>query len=105
MLRNIQISGDQGRLTSTTRRGPDQALPAQLRRADILAEASSGLLDDQDLADAASALADGCLGVLVVYENVWAAPFATDLRRAGAQLVASGRIPVNAILEALGTTD
>ena len=73
--------------------------------ADILAEASSGLLDDQDLADAASALADGCLGVLVVYENVWAAPFATDLRRAGAQLVASGRIPVNAILEALGTAD
>jgi hypothetical protein len=36
-----------------------------------------------------------------VYENVWAAPFARALRRSGAQLVASGRIPVQALLASL----
>jgi hypothetical protein len=36
-----------------------------------------------------------------VYENTWAAPFATELRRGGAKLVASGRIPVNALIAAL----
>jgi hypothetical protein len=43
-------------------------------------------------------------GVLV-YENVWAAPFATALRRSGGQLVASGRIPVQAVLAALDAAD
>ena len=38
---------------------------------------------------------------ILIYENVWAAPFAVALRRGGAQLVASGRIPVQAILAAL----
>ena len=34
-------------------------------------------------------------------ENRWAAPFATALRKSGAQLVANGRIPINALMEAL----
>lgn len=63
--------------------------------------ASSGLLGDDDIAEAASALDDGCSAGLLVYENVWAAPFATAMRRAGGQLVASGRIPIQAILAAL----
>ncbi|MGV9859354.1 DUF6325 family protein [Gordonia sp. NPDC003425] len=71
----------------------------------FLAEASSGLLDETDLAEAASALEPGCLGVLVVYENLWAAPLATGLRRSGAQLVASGRIPVNALIAALDAVE
>jgi hypothetical protein len=41
----------------------------------------------------------------MVYENLWAAPFATALRRGGAQLVASGRIPVSAVLAALDATE
>jgi hypothetical protein len=40
-----------------------------------------------------------------VYENRWAAPFASALRREGAQLVASGRIPVQGILAALDALD
>jgi hypothetical protein len=36
-----------------------------------------------------------------VYENTWAAPFATAVRRGGAQLVATGRIPINAVIAAL----
>jgi hypothetical protein len=63
--------------------------------------ASSGLLDDDDLAEAAAAVEPGSSAGVLVYENRWAAPFAAALRRGGAQLVASGRIPVNAILAAL----
>jgi hypothetical protein len=37
----------------------------------------------------------------MVFENRWAAPLASTLRRSGAQLVATGRIPVQAVLAAL----
>jgi Family of unknown function (DUF6325) len=63
--------------------------------------ASSGLLGEDDYAEAAPALEPGCSAALLVYENTWAAPLATALRRSGAQLVANGRIPVNAIIAAL----
>jgi Family of unknown function (DUF6325) len=63
--------------------------------------ASSGLLGEDDRMEAGNALEPGCSAALLLYENTWAAPFATALRRTGAQLVASGRIPVNAIISAL----
>jgi len=63
--------------------------------------ASSGLLDSGDLEDAGSVLEPGSSAGVLVYENSWAAPFATALRRSGGQLVASGRIPVQAILAKL----
>ncbi|MFF7892197.1 DUF6325 family protein [Streptomyces sp. NPDC007907] len=63
--------------------------------------ASSGLLGQDDLEEAATALEPGCSAGILVYENVWAAPFAAALRRGGARLVASGRIPVNAVVAAL----
>jgi hypothetical protein len=67
--------------------------------------ASSGLIDDEDLQEAASALAPGTSAAVLVWENRWAAPVATALRRSGGQLVASGRIPVQAILAALDATE
>ena len=63
--------------------------------------ASSGLLDDSDIDEAGAVLEPGSSAGVLVYENTWAAPFATALRRSGGQLVASGRIPVQAILAAL----
>jgi Family of unknown function (DUF6325) len=63
--------------------------------------ASSGLLGEDDRKEAGNAIEPGCSAALLVYENTWAAPFATALRRGGAQLVAGGRIPVNAIISAL----
>jgi hypothetical protein len=63
--------------------------------------ASSGLLSEDDTAEAAAALEPGTSAALLVFENAWAAPFASALRRSGAQLVASGRIPVQAVLAAL----
>lgn len=67
--------------------------------------ASSGLLSDEDTNDAAAALEPGTSAALLVYENRWAAPLATALRRSGGQLVASGRIPIQAVLAALDAAD
>ncbi|MFF7779111.1 DUF6325 family protein [Streptomyces tanashiensis] len=61
----------------------------------------SGLLGQDDLEEAAAAVEPGNSAGLLIYENVWAAPFATALRRGGAQLVASGRVPVQALLASL----
>jgi hypothetical protein len=71
----------------------------------LFAEASTGLLDDDDLGEAGKALEPGHVAAILVYENSWAAPFATALRRSGAQLVAYGRIPVQAILASLDALD
>lgn len=65
------------------------------------AGASSGLVDDEDLQEAAAVMEPGTSAGLLVYENVWAAPFATAVRRSGGQLVSSGRIPIQAVLAAL----
>jgi hypothetical protein len=67
--------------------------------------ASSGLLDQDDLDEAGSALEPGSSAGILIYENLWAAPFAAALRRAGGQLVASGRIPIQALLAALDATE
>jgi hypothetical protein len=67
--------------------------------------ASSGLLGDDDIADAGSALEPGTAAALLVFENSWAGPFAAAVRRSGGQLVASGRIPVQAIIAALDATE
>ena len=71
----------------------------------LFAEAATGLIDRTDLEEAAAVLAPGCSGAILVYENCWAAPFASALRREGAQLVASGRIPVQGVLAALDALD
>ncbi|MEE1815888.1 DUF6325 family protein [Streptomyces sp. SP18ES09] len=65
----------------------------------------SGLLGQDDLNEAAEAVEPGNSAGLLIYENVWAAPFATALRRSGAQLVASGRVPVQALLASLDAAE
>jgi hypothetical protein len=67
--------------------------------------ASSGLLGFDDLEEAAAALEPGTSAAVLVWENRWAAPVAMALRRSGGQLVASGRIPVQAILASLDATE
>ncbi|MCY0945818.1 DUF6325 family protein [Streptomyces antarcticus] len=63
--------------------------------------ASSELLDQDDLDEAGNALQPGNAAAILVYENRWAAPFAAALRRSGAQMVAGGRIPVQALLASI----
>jgi hypothetical protein len=63
--------------------------------------ASSGLLAQEDLEEAATALEPGTSAAILMWENRWAAPIAVAIRKSGGQLVASGRIPVQGILAAL----
>ncbi|MEU4421444.1 DUF6325 family protein [Actinoplanes sp. NPDC024001] len=67
--------------------------------------AASGILGGDDLREAGSVLTAGSAAVVIVYENLWAAPLAVQLRRNGAQVVAGGRIPVQALLAALDETE
>jgi len=67
--------------------------------------ASSGLIGEDDLAEAGDVLEAGSSAGILVYENVWAAPLAAALRRGGGQLVASGRIPVQALLAAVDAAE
>lgn len=67
--------------------------------------ASSGLLGQDDLEEAAAVLEPGTSAAILVWENRWAAPVAVALRKSGGQLVASGRIPIQAILASLDAVE
>jgi hypothetical protein len=59
------------------------------------------LLAAEDITHLAAAMEPGTTAGVLVWENSWAAPFATAARRSGGQLIASGRIPIQAILASL----
>ena len=63
------------------------------------------LLSEQDVRAVAAAVEPGSTAALLVWENSWAAPFASAVRQVGGQLVASGRIPVQALLAAIDEDD
>lgn len=69
------------------------------------AGASSGLLSNEDAATAAAHIEPGTSAVVIVYENRWAAPFAAAVRRNGGELIASGRISVQDLIETLDATE
>jgi hypothetical protein len=80
-------------------------LGEQVEEMKVFEGVSSGLLSDDDVSEAGEALEPGTSAALLVYENRWAAPFAAAVRRSGGQLVANGRIPVQAILAALDAAE
>ena len=61
----------------------------------------ANLLAADDVADLAAAMEPGSVAGVLVWENRWAAPFASAARRAGGQLIANGRIPIQAILASM----
>ena len=63
------------------------------------------LLSEDDVTAVAAALEPGSTAGVLVYENLWAAPFASAVRKSGGQLVASGRIPIQALLAAVEEED
>lgn len=67
--------------------------------------ASAGLLGPDDIDEAGAVLQPGSSAGVLVYENAWAGPLAAAMRRGGGQLVASGRIPVQAMLAALDAAE
>ena len=58
-------------------------------------------LAEEDVLRLGEVMQPGSLGAVLVYENLWAASFGSALRRAGGQLIANGRIPVQAIIAAI----
>ena len=63
------------------------------------------LLSEDDVTAVAAAVEPGTSAAVLVWENLWAAPFASAVRHSGGQLVASGRIPVQAMLAAIEADD
>jgi len=63
------------------------------------------LLSEDDVEAIAQAVDPGTSAAVLVFENTWAAPFASAVRRSGGLLVASGRIPVQALLAAIEADD
>ena len=61
----------------------------------------SGLLDESDLADAEAAIEPGSSAGILIFENTWAAPFTKAMRASGAELVAAGYIPQDALVASL----
>ena len=59
------------------------------------------LLAEEDVEHLAAAMEPGTVAGVLVWENSWAAPFASAARRSGGQLIGSGRIPIQAIIASL----
>jgi hypothetical protein len=67
----------------------------------IFEGASSGLIDEDDINEAGELVQPGDAVALIVYENTWAGPFVSAMRRAGASVVASARIPADEVVARL----
>jgi hypothetical protein len=88
-------SVDAAELADFAELGPLQAVEAQL--AELLAE--------EDVVNLAAAMDPGSTAGVLIWENLWAAPFASAARRAGGQLIADGRIPIQAIIASIEADD
>ena len=67
--------------------------------------AASGLLDQSDLDDAAAVLEPGSSAAILLFENTWARTFTQALRNGGAEVVAAGYVPLDAIAESLDAAE
>ena len=76
----------------------DESLVGELRE---LEREAAMLLAEEDVASIGMALEPGAVAGVLVWENSWAGPFGSAVRRAGGQLVANGRIPTQAIIAAV----
>ena len=91
LTKNEDGSVEAMELSEIEQLGPLQAVEAQL--AELLAE--------EDVAHLAAAMDPGSTAGVLIWENLWAAPFASAARRSGGQLIANGRIPIQAIIASI----
>ena len=71
----------------------------------VFAGASSGLVSESDLAEAAPAIQGGSSAAILIFENRWATDFVQALRRGGAELVAAGYIPHDDLVAAVDAAE
>src|SRR3954447_9799791 len=91
LTKNEDGSVDAMELSDIEELGELQAMEAEL--AELLAE--------EDVLDLAAAMEPGSTAGVLIWENLWAAPFASAARRSGGQLIANGRIPIQAIIASI----
>jgi hypothetical protein len=93
--KNEDGSVDATELSDIEQLGELQAIEAQLAE----------LLAADDVAHLAAAMDPGSTAGVLIWENLWAAPFASAARRSGGQLIANGRIPIQAIIASIEADD
>ena len=91
LTKNDDGTVDAMELSDIEELGELQALEAEL--AELLAE--------EDVVNLAAAMDPGSTAGVLIWENLWAAPFAAAARRSGGQLIATGRIPIQAIIASI----
>jgi hypothetical protein len=91
LTKNLDGSVDAMELADVEELGPLQAIEAELAE----------LLAADDVERLAAAMDPGSTAGVLIWENLWAAPFASAARRSGGQLIADGRIPIQAILASI----
>ena len=91
LTKNEDGSVDAIELSDVEELGELQALEAELGE----------LLAEEDVVNLAAAMDPGTTAGVLIYENTWAAPFASAARRSGGQLIANGRIPIQAIIASI----
>ena len=91
LTKNEDGTVDAMELSEIEQLGPLQAIEAQL--AEFLAA--------EDVENLAAAMDPGTTAGVLIWENLWAAPFASAARRSGGQLIATGRIPIQAIIASI----
>ncbi len=92
----ILAKDDQGAVEAMELSDLDELGPLQVLEAEL-----AELLAEEDVEHLAAAMTPGSVAGVLIYENIWAAPFASAARRAGGQLIANGRIPIQAIIAAV----
>ena len=91
LTKNEDGSVDAMELSDIDELGPLQQIEAELAE----------LLAADDVAHLAAAIEPGSTAGVLIWENLWAAPFASAARRSGGQLIANGRIPIQAIIASI----
>jgi hypothetical protein len=59
------------------------------------------LLAGDDVEHLAAAMEPGSTAGVLIWENLWATPFASAVRRSGGKLIADGRTPIQAIIASI----
>jgi Family of unknown function (DUF6325) len=91
LTKNEDGTVDAMELSDIEELGPLREVEAQL----------ASLLAEEDVAHLAAAMDPGSTAGVLIWENLWAAPFASAARRSGGQLIATGRIPIQAIIASI----
>jgi Family of unknown function (DUF6325) len=95
LTKNEDGTVDAMELSDIEELGPLREVEAQL----------ASLLAEDDVEHLAAAMDPGSTAGVLIWENLWAAPFASAARHSGGQLIATGRIPIQAIIASIGADE